>query len=257
MANDVSYFKVPGDATTYSFNDADAENKIGTLETTVADQADSIAANVTNIQTNRTAIGTLSSLTTEAQGNLVAAVNEVDSHADTNAGAISTINTAIGSTALPTTAQTLTGAIAEHESDITTLNSKIGLNAHNEKNLGTSYGMVNFSGLTYNNNTDAFAKTTDGGARCKKAGVANVHAMVRMYSLTTGDTVGINVSIYRSGSWPYESYASTVYSGAIATAVLMQTVSVQANDILYICAANLTASRGKVSSGGTMWAEYV
>ncbi len=38
---------------------------------------------------------------------------------------ISSINTKIGSVTLPTTAQTLTGAIAEHESDITALNGKI------------------------------------------------------------------------------------------------------------------------------------
>lgn len=37
---------------------------------------------------------------------------------------ISSINTKIGSVTLPTTAQTLTGAIAEHESDITALNGK-------------------------------------------------------------------------------------------------------------------------------------
>lgn len=38
---------------------------------------------------------------------------------------ISSINTKIGSVTLPTTAQTLTGAIAEHESDITALNGKL------------------------------------------------------------------------------------------------------------------------------------
>lgn len=44
----------------------------------------------------------------------------------TNANSsISSINTKIGSVTLPTTAQTLTGAIAEHESDITALNGKI------------------------------------------------------------------------------------------------------------------------------------
>lgn len=37
---------------------------------------------------------------------------------------ISSINSKIGSVTLPTTAQTLTGAIAEHESDITALNGK-------------------------------------------------------------------------------------------------------------------------------------
>jgi len=38
--------------------------------------------------------------------------------------AMQQVNNKIGSTALPTTAQTLTGAIAEHESDLATLNSK-------------------------------------------------------------------------------------------------------------------------------------
>lgn len=91
MANDVSYFKVPGDSTTYSFNDADSENKIGTLETIVANQADSI----------------------------------------------STINSKIGSTALPTTAQTVTGAISETYSS--TLQRKEVLpDGTNLNNLGTA-----------------------------------------------------------------------------------------------------------------------
>ena len=38
---------------------------------------------------------------------------------------ILSINSKIGTTTLPTTAQTLTGAIAEHESDITALNGKL------------------------------------------------------------------------------------------------------------------------------------
>ena len=89
MANDVSYFKVSGDSTTYQFNDPDAENRIGALESTVNDQAGDIADNTTAINANASAIGTLSNLTTSAKGSLVAAINEVDSHADTNASAIS------------------------------------------------------------------------------------------------------------------------------------------------------------------------
>lgn len=38
--------------------------------------------------------------------------------------AMQQVNNKIGSTALPTTAQTLTGAIAEHEADLTALNGK-------------------------------------------------------------------------------------------------------------------------------------
>jgi hypothetical protein len=54
----------------------------------------------------------------------------------TNASGISTINGQIGTTALPTTAQTITGAIDEHETDIsghttsiTNINNKIGTTA--------------------------------------------------------------------------------------------------------------------------------
>ena len=43
----------------------------------------------------------------------------------TNASGISTINGQIGTTALPTTAQTITGAIAEHETDISGLSTTI------------------------------------------------------------------------------------------------------------------------------------
>lgn len=46
--------------------------------------------------------GTLTNLTTSAKTNLVAAINEVDSHADTNANDISTINGKIPSEASPT-----------------------------------------------------------------------------------------------------------------------------------------------------------
>lgn len=51
-----------------------------------------IVAAAQAVQTNKSAIGVLSSLTTSAKSNLVAAVNEVDSHADTNAAAIAGLN---------------------------------------------------------------------------------------------------------------------------------------------------------------------
>lgn len=47
--------------------------------------------------TNTNSIGTLSSLTTDTKSNLVGAINEVDSHADTNAGNITTNSTNIAS----------------------------------------------------------------------------------------------------------------------------------------------------------------
>ena len=65
-------------------------------------------------------IGTLSNLTTTAQSNLVAAINEVDENCDTNAGAISTTNTNIGTLAnLTTTNKTsVVNAINEVDGNI-------------------------------------------------------------------------------------------------------------------------------------------
>lgn len=58
------------------------------------------------------------------------------SDATTAKSAIDTINTKLGSTTMGTTATTVTGAIAEHESDISTLNGKIA----NLVSLGVIYG---------------------------------------------------------------------------------------------------------------------
>ncbi len=115
MPNDVSYFKIPGDTTTYQFNDPDAESRIGTLETTV-DSHDS------SIQSNTTAIGTLSSLSTSAKSNLVAAINEVDSHADTNASGITTLNN---------TAFLRLGALASGSTDDVFVNGVYSLSSSN------------------------------------------------------------------------------------------------------------------------------
>ncbi|MBR1915216.1 MAG: YadA-like family protein [Alphaproteobacteria bacterium] len=49
-----------------------------------------------NIATNTTNIGTLTSLTTDAKGNLVAAINEVDAHADAVQTEVDNIETALG-----------------------------------------------------------------------------------------------------------------------------------------------------------------
>lgn len=93
MANDVSYFKVQGDATQYSFNDADLgealEEEIYRAQTAEQDNAEGIAAET---QRAEAAEGDLSTLTTTAKGSLVAAINEVDANSDTNAEAISTLN---------------------------------------------------------------------------------------------------------------------------------------------------------------------
>jgi len=84
MANDVSYFNLENDSTEYAFNDADAEIKISqeTARATAAEEANAAAISA---ETSRaqSVEGTLSSLTTAAKSNLVAAINEVDAGVDT------------------------------------------------------------------------------------------------------------------------------------------------------------------------------
>jgi hypothetical protein len=87
MANDVSYFKVQGDATQYSFNDADLSqalrDEIYRAQASEQNITDDIAAETTRAEA---AEGDLSTLTTTATDSLVSAINEVD-------GAVDTINT--------------------------------------------------------------------------------------------------------------------------------------------------------------------
>lgn len=60
------------------------ETKVGnaTLDTTAKDLSGAVNELKSAVDADTTAIGTLASLTTEAKGNLVAAINEVDAHAD-------------------------------------------------------------------------------------------------------------------------------------------------------------------------------
>ena len=135
-------------------------NKVGTAALTTTAQNLSGAVNEHDSE-----IGTLSSLTTSATTSLVAAINELD-------GDIGSINTEIGSTTLPTTAQTLTGAIAENystingsipsavSSDLNTINPQVPqLIKYNSSTLHTPYkegvtlsqaGVV----LSYSNTSD-------------------------------------------------------------------------------------------------------
>lgn len=76
MANDVSYFKVNGEETTYSFNDADLEAALD------AEIARAKAAEEKEATRAQGVEGDLDDLTTTAKDSLVAAVNEVAGELD-------------------------------------------------------------------------------------------------------------------------------------------------------------------------------
>lgn len=77
---------------------------------------------------NATDIGTLSSLTTDSKTNLVAAINEVDGHADTNAGniATNTSNIATNTTHIGTLANLTTASKTDLVVAANEINAKVG-----------------------------------------------------------------------------------------------------------------------------------
>lgn len=110
--------------------------------------------------TNTNSIGTLSSLTTDTKSNLVGAINEVDSHADTNAGNISTNTTNIASNTshigvmanLETTEKSnLVGAVNELKSLIENFNLSI---FETPTNPASSVGSPTYTNLSVAKNTD-------------------------------------------------------------------------------------------------------
>lgn len=86
--------------------------------------------------TNTSSIGTLSSLTTEAKTSLVGAINEVDAHADTNAGniATNTSNIATNTTHIGTLANLTTTS----KTDLVVASNEINAKVGNIANLDTS-----------------------------------------------------------------------------------------------------------------------
>ena len=81
------------DLSQYTANDkptylGDYNSDMGKIDAGIREVAVSSGENATNI-------GTLTDLTTESKATLVGAINEVDSHTDTNTGDISTLNIAV------------------------------------------------------------------------------------------------------------------------------------------------------------------
>ena len=89
---------------------------------------------------NATDIGTLSSLTTDSKTNLVAAINEVDDHADTNAGniATNTSNIATNTTHIGTLANLTTASKTDLVVAANEINAKVGNISNLETDTKTS-----------------------------------------------------------------------------------------------------------------------
>lgn len=91
---------------------------------------------------------------------------------------VSGINTKIGSTALPTTAQTITGAIAEHETDIsginTSLNGKVPTSRTINGKALTSNITINAAEVPYSNSLIAAINTVKDALDTALGGISKI-----------------------------------------------------------------------------------
>ena len=110
---------------------------------------------------------------------------------------ISSINAKIGSVTLPTTAQTLTGAIAEHESDITALNGNltwqsVTLTAGSDVTINSqaAYKRDNllfvFASITLSSNVSAYTTLLTHGLNARCGWIAPLYSNAKIPVTTTG-----------------------------------------------------------------------
>ena len=114
--------------------------------------------------TNESSIGTLSSLTTEAQSNLVSAINEVDAHADTNAGniATNTTNIATNTSAIGTLANLDTLTKSDLVSAINEVVNKFSFNYKNNLQFSVAVESGSNPSITQTNTRINSAYNSDG-----------------------------------------------------------------------------------------------
>lgn len=125
---------------------SEIRGEIGTLSSLTTTAKTNLVAAINEVQsevnTNKTAIGTLSSLTTTAKNNLVAAVNEVQSEVNTAKSTADTNKTAIGTLSSLTTSNksNVVAAINELQSEVNTVAGVL-------QNIGIHTPLINYVSL--------------------------------------------------------------------------------------------------------------
>lgn len=122
-----------------------------------------------NIQTNTTAIGNLQNLNTSIKTSLVAAINEVDAHADSNSTIIQSHTTSIqnNTTAIQTNTNAI-GDLSQLETQVTTdLVSAI-------NDLKTSAEVTYSIGTSYNTSTNVLTTTLTDSTGMSTSSTANL-----------------------------------------------------------------------------------
>lgn len=178
--------------------------------------------------TNTNSIGTLSSLTTDTKSNLVGAINEVDAHADTNAGNITTNTTNIASNTshigvmanLETTEKaSLVGAVNELKATIENFNLT-SYTTFNYQQITTSVGTLTTGASV------TVAKNSDGS-------LAKVYGTMIINGLTS--QTAVKITIANSGLAPTTDF--TINNAGIVRAYVPNT-----NYVPYTCNLEVKAN---------------
>lgn len=138
---------------------ADYNTDMSKIDTQMKANADAASVADGKAVTNATAIGTLANLTTEAKTNLVGAVNEVDSHADTAQNSANSANTAIEALTTYLNLNTFQEIQSPTTSNGTISVHSIYVARNASGTLGKIYGYVGLTNLNTNNITVTLPST--------------------------------------------------------------------------------------------------
>lgn len=158
---------------------------VGNLENLTTDEKSTIVGAINEVDshtdTNTTNIGTMASLTTDAKDNLVNAINEVDSHTDTNTSNIGTM-----SSLTTDEKNTLVGAINEVDSHTDTNTQNIGSMSNlTTDNKNTLVEAINELDSTKQDNITGAATTIlDNNLTANRAVISNDSGKIAVSNVT-------------------------------------------------------------------------
>ena len=136
-------------------------------------------------------------ITPAALNYMESGISTNDTNIAGNTSDITTINNKIGSTTMGTTATTITGAIAEHEGDISTLNSNltwqsVTLTAGSDVTINSqaAYKRDNllfvFASITLSSNVSAYTTLLTHGLNARCGWIAPLYSNAKIPVTTTG-----------------------------------------------------------------------
>lgn len=153
---------------------SDYNQDMSKIDTQMKSNADGVTSATGKADANTANIGTLSSLTTDAQSSLVAAINEVDSHADTaqstatnaatTASAANTKATSVANELVLTAAEPITSVTVASGASWSFDSCSVTIAKNSSGTLAKIYGSINANGSSSSGNS-VIRITSDSGLR--------------------------------------------------------------------------------------------